>query len=102
MSQSQTWMPCQSPAIGDILRWDEPLWAPPHKPRGKPDKIGEQQIIARLISTGELLELKVLSVTKLSSGDVPLKVKEGDNIRRKKSSLELGMCHKRSDTPEPE
>ena len=102
MSQNQEWSLCQNPEIGDILKWDEPLWAAPHKPRGKPDKIGEQQIVAQLMSTGALLELKVLSVTKLSPGDAPLKVKEGDNIRRKKSSLERGMCHKRLDMPEAE
>jgi len=95
LSQDQKWTLCQNPEIGDILRWDEPLWAAPNKPRGKPDKIGEQQIVAQLMSKGKLLELTVVSVTKLSPGDVPLKVKEGDNIRRRKSSLESGMCHKR-------
>jgi hypothetical protein len=94
MSEKQEWVLCQAPAIGDVLRWNEPLWAAPNKPRGKRDKIGEQQIVGQLVAKGEFLELKVLSVKKLSNGDVPLKVKEGDDIRRKKSTLEQGLCHK--------
>lgn len=95
MSENQEWVLCQEPATGDILRWNEPLWAKPNKPRGRPDKIGEQQITATLVTIGNLLEFKVLSVTKLSPGEAPLKVKEGDNIQRKKTSIEKGACHKR-------
>lgn len=95
MSEKEEWIPCNTPQIGDLLRWDEPIWTKPNKPRGKPDKIGEQQITAQLIATGEVLELKVLSLKKLSQGDAPLKVQEGDNIRRKKTSLDKGACHKR-------
>ena len=94
MSDKQEWVLCPNPEIGDVLRWDEPLWAAPNKPRGKRDKIGEQQIVAQLMVKGETLELNVTSVTKLSSGDAPLKVKEGDQIRRKKTSLQQGSCHK--------
>lgn len=90
----QKWVLCDKPAIADTLRWNEPLWAAPNKPRGKPDKIGEQQITAQLVAAGEFLEFRVLEVKKLSPGDAPLKVKEGDNIRRKKTTLELGQCHK--------
>lgn len=95
MSEKQEWALCQKPETGDIIRWNEPLWAAPNKPRGKPDKIGEQQITAQLMVTGGLLELKVLSVEKLSTGEAPLKVKEGDDIRRKKTTIEQGLCHKR-------
>ncbi len=94
MSEKQEWTLCPKPAIGDTLRWNEPLWAAPNKPRGKRDKIGEQQITAELLATGESLSLKVLSVKKLSTADATLKVKEGDNIRRKKTTLEQGECHK--------
>lgn len=94
MFENHEWTLCQKPATGDLLRWNEPLWAAPNKPRGKPDKIGEQQIIAELIVIGEFLNLKVLSVEKLSTGDAVLKVKEGDDIRRKKTTLEQGQCHK--------
>lgn len=95
MPEKQEWAPCPKPAIADILRWNEPLWAAPNKPRGKPDKIGEQQITAQLMAAGDFLELKVLDVKKLSAGDAPLKVREGDNIRRKKTTIEQGQCHKR-------
>jgi hypothetical protein len=95
MSDNEKWVPCPRPQAGNTLRWDEPLWAPPTKPRGKRDKIGEQQITAELISLGELLELKVISVKKLSSGDAPITVKEGDEIKRRQSSIAKGSCHKR-------
>lgn len=95
MSENQEWILCPKPVVGDILRWNEPLWAPPNKPRGKPDKIGEQQISAQLMNMGEFLEFRVLSVKKLSPAAALLKVKEGDDIRRKKTTLEQGSCHKR-------
>lgn len=94
MCEDQEWTPCKKPATGDILRWNEPLWAAPNKPRGKPDQIGEQQIIAKLIAKDEVLNLKVLSVQKLSNGEAVLKVKEGDDIIRKKTTLTKGLCHK--------
>ena len=97
MSENQSWTPCQRPMVGNILKWNEPLWAKPNKPRGKPDKIGEQQVIAELTNLGDLLELTVVEVTKLSGDDAVLKVKEGDKIRRKKSSLDQGACHRRLD-----
>ena len=94
MSEKQEWVLCQEPVIGNVLRWNEPLWAAPNKPRGKPDNIGEQQIIGQLMAMGEFLELKVLSVKKLSTDEALLKVKEGDDIRRKRTTLEKGLCHK--------
>lgn len=90
----QKWIPCDQPQAADILRWNEPLWAAPNKPRGKPDKIGEQQITAQLTATGDFLEFRVMSVEKLSSGDASLKVREGDHIRRKKTTIAQGKCHK--------
>ena len=62
MSEKQEWTLCDKLDIGDILRWNEPLWAAPNKPRGKPDKIGEQQITAQLMSSAELLSLDRKSV----------------------------------------
>lgn len=94
-SEQKKWVLCKSPKVGDVLRWNEPLWAAPNKPRGKPDKIGEQQIVAKLMVQDDPLGLKVLAVQKISSGEAPLKVKEGDDIRRKQKTLALGSCHKR-------
>ena len=96
MSETQNWQPCKKPEIGDTLRGDEPLWAAPNKPRGKRDKIGEQQIIATLKSNAEFLEFEVLDVTKLSGDTAQIQVKQGDIIRRKKKTLDLGACHKAS------
>lgn len=94
MTTTQEWTPCSALKAGDTLKWNEPLWAAPSKPRGKRDKIGEQEIIAELLSKKELLEFKVISVKKLSIDDAPLSVKENDSIKRKQSSIEKGNCHK--------
>ncbi len=95
MCENQEWLLCEEePLIGDTLKWNEPLWAAPNKPRGKRDKIGEQEIIAELMADVDVLELEVLSVKKISSCESPLKVKAGDYIRRKKTTLEQGLCHK--------
>jgi len=94
MTEKYNWIACDKPKLGDILRWDEPLWAKPNKPRGKRDKIGEQQIIAELLTRSDFLELKVISVKKISNGDTPLNVVPDDIIKRKKSTLELGDCLK--------
>ena len=94
MTTPQEWTPYDTPKAGDTLKWNEPLWAAPNKPRGKRDKIGEQEIIAEVISIKETLEFKVISVKKLSSEDAPLSVKKDDVIKRKQSSIEKGHCHK--------
>ncbi len=94
MTDAQKWTPCSAPQIGDTLKWNEPLWAAPNKPRGKRDKIGEQEITAELLSATDVLEFKVISVKKLSPDRTPLSVQEDDNIRRKQSSIEKGNCHK--------
>lgn len=91
---AQKWIPCPTHKIGDTLKWNEPLWAAPNKPRGKRDQIGEQEIIADLVGIVDFLELKVQSVKKLSSDDTPLSVKAGDYIKRKQSSIDKGECHK--------
>lgn len=94
MVQTQEWTACSTPETGDTLRWNEPLWAAPNKPRGKRDKIGEQEITAQLTGVDDFLELTVITIKKLDTGTAPLSVKEADIIRRKKSSLDKGNCHK--------
>lgn len=94
MTPHQEWQVCVIPQINDTLKWNEPIWAAPNKPRGKRDKIGEQEIIALLISIKDVLELKVISVKNLSSGNVLLSVKENDEIKRKQSSIEKVHCFK--------
>ncbi len=94
MSETQQWEPCESIEVGETLRWNEPLWAAPNKPRGKRDKIGEQEIIGELIGIEDILEFKVVSIKKLSGDNAILSVKENDYIRRKQSSVEKGDCYK--------
>lgn len=94
MAETQTWKSCSTPKKGDTLKWNEPLWAAPNKPRGKRDKIGEQEIIAELIAATDILEFKVISVKKLSSDNAPLSVQENDNIKCKHASIEKVLCHK--------
>ena len=94
MTELQEWIPCKTPQIGETLKWNEPLWAAPNKPRGKRDKIGEQEIIAKLTSVQDFLKFTVISVKKLSGENASLQVCEGDMIRRKSSTLKLGGCQK--------
>lgn len=93
MTDIQKWTLCDKPKLNDVLRWSEPLWAAPNKPRGKRDKIGEQQIMAELIKRTDFLEFKVISVENISEDEAPIKVTEGDIIKRKKSTIEMGDCH---------
>ena len=94
MKIDQEWKLCLNPQIGDTIKWNEPIWAAPIKPRGKRDKIGEQEIIAKLINISDVLELIVISITKLSSDNVLITVKENDNIKRKQLSIQKGNCRK--------
>jgi len=96
MTDNQKWTPCDKPKLNDVLRWNEPLWAAPTKPRGKRDKTGEQQITGELFTRTDFLEFKVISVEKISDGDAQINVAEGDMIKRKKSTIEMGDCHKLS------
>lgn len=97
---TENWIPCPAPAVSDTLRWREPLWAAPNKPRGKPDKIGEQMVTAKLLVMGEPAELQVIDVQRLSLmdgiKDAPSKIKKDDMIRRKVSSIKSGDCQKLS------
>lgn len=89
------WIKCTEPSVGDILRWSEPIWAAPNKPRGKPDQIGEQMITGELVADDEFMEFTVQTIEKLSGGaDAVPKVKIGDHIRRKSTSIAKGDCHK--------
>jgi hypothetical protein len=97
-----TWTPCTSPAIADVIRWKEPIWAAPNKKRGKPDKIGEQLLTAEVKALGDVLELHIRAVEVLSldaGAQAPPGVKAGDNVRRKISTIERGECQKQSVGP---
>ena len=95
---SEKWISCDVPAVLDTIRWREPLWDRPNKPRGKPDKIGEQLVTAQLIAVGDVAELKVIEFQRLSliegATDEPSKIKKNDMIRRKISSIKMGDCEK--------
>jgi hypothetical protein len=97
-ASQENWIACPAPAAQDTIRWREPLWDKPNKPRGKPDKIGEQLVTAKLVATGDVAELQVIEVRRLSlidgARDEPSKIKTGDMIRRKISSIKMGECQK--------
>jgi hypothetical protein len=97
MTDNQKWSPCDKPKLDDTLKWREPLWAKPNKPRGKRDQIGEQEITATLLARTDFLELKIINVEKISGDNAPITVKIDDIIKRKKTSLEKGECHKLMD-----
>jgi hypothetical protein len=88
------WLSCTAPVVADVIRWKEPIWAPPHKKRGKPDKIGEQLLTAEVLAIGEFIELQVRTAEKISldkgAEKGALTVKEGDKIRRKQSTIDRG------------
>ena len=92
------WTPCSTPEVSDTLRWREPLWAKPNKPRGPRDKIGEQLVTAYLLAIDETAELRVIEVKRLSliegAKDEASTVKKDDLIRRRISSIQMGDCHK--------
>lgn len=91
------WTPCANPAVADIIRWKEPVWAEPNKKRGKPDQIGEQLLTAEVKAVGDYLELHVRAVEVLSLDEGKkdtAKVKAGDHVKRKKSTIERGDCHR--------
>ncbi len=95
---TEKWLPCSAPAAADTIRWREPIWAKPNKPRGKPDQIGEQAVTAKVVALGETAELQVIAVKRLSlidgAEDTPQKINAGDMIRRKLSSIKMGKCQK--------
>ncbi len=97
MIDNKIWSPCDKPKLGDTLKWCEPIWAKPNKPRGKRDQIGEQEITAILLNRTDFLELKVVCVEKILGDDAPITVKVDDVIKRKKTSLEKGNCNKLMD-----
>ena len=80
MNLIEKWEICKDPQKGNKIKWIEPLWAAPNKPRGKRDKLGNQEITAIIISIGETFELQVVSVNKVSLGNALLTVKKDDII----------------------
>jgi len=93
--ETENWVKCPKPEMGDIIRWIEPIWAAPSKPRGKPAKMGDQQITAEVTGDGEFLEMVVINVAKFAGGGT-IKVKADDEIRRKHSSIEKSDCYKKT------
>ena len=93
------WTPCPAPAVGDTIRWKEPVWAAPTQKRGKPDQIGEQMLTAQVVSIGDVVGLQVKTVEVLSlnpGAQPPAGVKPGDHVRRKPSTIERGECQKQA------
>jgi hypothetical protein len=94
----ESWVSCPVPAVSDTIRWREPLWDKPSKPRGKPDKIGEQLVTAKVVIVGDLMELEVIEAKHRGASedikDIPAKLKKGDMIRRKATSIKSGECQK--------
>lgn len=94
--KTEDWIKYTSPAEGLTVRWNEPLWAPPTKARGKQQKMGEQRVTATILSVGDVLEFHVLDIQKISGGGTT-RVQAGDVIRRKPSTLDLGNCYQKRD-----
>lgn len=93
--KTENWIKCPAPAVGDLLRWTEPLFAPPTKKRGKPNKMGDQQVTAEVLSVGDFYEFLVMDVFKVAGGGT-VKVKIGEQIRRKATSIAMGDPYKKA------
>jgi hypothetical protein len=96
---TEDWTPCADPIVSDVIRWNEPIWSPIKKKRGKPDKIGEQMIIGEVLSlAGDAPLIFVMDVQQISSNSgakfKELSVKPEAKIKRKMSTIELGDCHR--------
>ncbi len=89
------WKPCTArPETGDLLRWTEPVLAPPTKKRGKREEIGAQLVTAKVLVMADVLELQVeaLKIIEAPEGFTP-GIKPGDTIRRRETSLVAGDCY---------
>lgn len=91
-----TWSPCTEPAVGDIIKWIEPIFAPlGRNKKAKPQKIGEQRLIGEVTYVKGFIEISIAKTEKIrSKNSNPLTVKPGDNIRRKITTMEAGQCQK--------
>lgn len=92
------WTPCtKRPKARDVLRWVEPVLAPPTKKRGKREEIGTQQVTAKVLLMADVLELQVEALEIIEApADFTPTIKSGDTIRRREASLVAGDCHIRS------
>lgn len=92
------WTPCPAPIVADVIRWKEAIWAAPGKKRGsKAAIIGEQLVTAEVKSLGDFLQLHVRAIEVLHIEDfkkpaTPVNV--GDNVKRKKTTIARGDCHR--------
>ena len=78
-------------ATGDLIEWREPIWAAHTKPRGKPDRIGEQIVTGEIIESADPVSIRIETVEAVTGLAAPGAVKAGDMVRRKMSSLTLGQ-----------
>ncbi len=99
---SDEWTPCAGEdelMVGDIIKWNEPIWSPQKKKRGKPDAIGQQEVVAEILSFADNLYLFVhengqIEET-LRGQPRELGVKPGTKITRKADSVfNRGNCHR--------
>lgn len=95
MKKRSSW---KEPEVSDVISWKEPIWAPSYGRRGKPDKIGEQKVTAEVLSVKEEgfeFRVQAVEIVSLKHG-VPkeiVKVKAGEKIRRKKTTIEMGLIN---------
>jgi len=89
------WIPCtKRPKAGDMLRWTEPVLAPPGKKRGKRETIGTQRVTATVLTMDAVVELRVETLEIIDApADFTPSIHAGDTIRRRETSLVAGDCH---------
>ncbi len=99
---SEDWTPCGGEdelMVGDIIKWNEPIWSPQKKKRGKPDSIGQQEVVAEILSFADNLYMFVHENGQIEDtirGEArELGVKPGTKITRKPDSVfNRGNCQR--------
>ena len=95
------WTPLtDDPIVSDVIRWQEPIFAP-MKPnqRGKAKKIGDQLIAGEILSlAGDAPLIYVMEVEQIVGATGPrfkeLPVKPGTKIKRRHTTILEGDCHR--------
>jgi hypothetical protein len=90
------WIPCGDAFLpADVVRWREGVWERPNRGKAKPRMTGERQVTAELLADEgdgwvRLLVRACVVIEDKSDGRRALLLKPGEEIKRKRSTLEKG------------
>jgi hypothetical protein len=90
------WIPCGDAFLpADVVRWREGVWERPNRGKAKPRMTGERIVTAELLADGgdgwvRLLVRACFVMEDKSDGRRALLLKPGEEIKRKRTTLEKG------------